>query len=243
MIGLKFLLHSAQYNMRCREIAEILARMRKAEKQERQRWEAVRLALAEAPDQAAGEGKNAKAKGRKALESANEGMEVQAASAKSGARKHGVRAAAAQLLLSPITPPQQEDESVGSCHRSKPWMFSLDILGLIFLDAAERHGHMLMCVYASRHIVVKDRRRVSAPAEVRGAAGNLIGKDMTQRCTIRPQRAQEWHRPKGRMQLGRSQSRSSQLQGISLQRFPQVTYMHSVSSCLCPTCRVLTKRA
>ena len=118
--------------LRCREIAEILARMRKAEKQERQRWEAVRLALAEAPDQAAGKGENAKGKGRKAPGSANKGMEVQAASAKSGSRGRGVRAAAAQLLLSPITPPQQEDEPVDSCHRSKPLMFSPEILGLSY---------------------------------------------------------------------------------------------------------------
>lgn len=104
--------------------------MRKAEKQERQRWEAVRLALAEAPNQAAGKGDNAKAKGQKAPGSANKGMEVQAASAKSGSRGRGVRAAAAQLLLSPITPPQQEDEPVSSCHRSEPLMFSPGILGL-----------------------------------------------------------------------------------------------------------------
>ena len=129
-IGLTYLLHSAQYNMRSREIAEILARMRKAEKQERQRWEAVRLALAEAPDQAAGEVKNAKAKGRKGPKSSNRGTEVQAASAKSGSRGRGVRAAAAQLLLSPITPPQQEDELVGSCHMSETLMFFPIILGL-----------------------------------------------------------------------------------------------------------------
>ena len=65
----------------CREVAEILAVMRKAEWQERQRWEAARLARAEAPDQARG-----KKPGQKAQHHAPPQLAV--SSAKSGARRH-----------------------------------------------------------------------------------------------------------------------------------------------------------
>ena len=89
--------------------------MRKAEWQERQRWEDARLALAEAPNQGAG-----KQAGHKAQRRAP--PELAASSAKSGARPtaqlasggHAAHAAKRQNLLSPVTPPQVRKEPV-SC--------------------------------------------------------------------------------------------------------------------------------
>ena len=40
---------------------------------------------------------------------------------------------------------------------------------------------MLMCAFASRYIMVKDTRRVSAAAEMQGAVESLTGKGATQR--------------------------------------------------------------
>ena len=97
----------------CREVAEILAVMRKAEWQERQRWEAARLARAEAPDQARG-----KKPGQKAQHHAP--PQLAASSAKSGARRnaqlaqfvHAAHAEDQQHMLSPVTPPPVQNEPV-----------------------------------------------------------------------------------------------------------------------------------
>ena len=98
----------------CRQIAEILAVMRKAEWQERQRWEAARLAMAEAPNQAAG-----KKSGHKAHQHAPP-PQLAASSAKSGARPnhqlapamHAAHAEDLQRLLSPVTPPPVQERPV-----------------------------------------------------------------------------------------------------------------------------------
>lgn len=97
----------------CREIAEILAVMQKAEWQERQRWEAARLAMAEAPDQAI-----RKKSSHKAQHHAP--PQLAASSARSGARPsfqlapvtHAVHAEDPQHLLSPVTPPPVQEEPV-----------------------------------------------------------------------------------------------------------------------------------
>jgi len=92
--------------------------MRKAETQERQQWEAARLALAEAPSQALGK------KAGQNLHLLSE-AELPASSAKSHAHPSARPAPArragcaelndsAQRLLSPVTPPQPEEEPVGS---------------------------------------------------------------------------------------------------------------------------------
>ena len=92
--------------------------MRKAETQERQQWEAARLALAEAPSQAFGK------KAGQNLHLLSE-AELPASSAKSHAHPSAWPAPArragcaeltdsAQRLLSPVTPPQPEEEPVGS---------------------------------------------------------------------------------------------------------------------------------
>ncbi len=101
----------------CREVAEILAVMRKAEWQERQRWEAARLARAEAPDQATG-----RKSGNKAQHHAP--PQLAASSAKSGARRnaqlapfaHAAHTEDRQHLLSPVTPPPLQDEPVNDLH-------------------------------------------------------------------------------------------------------------------------------
>lgn len=91
--------------------------MRKAERRERERWEALRLAQADGLDQALGKS------GQQAQRQAH--AELPASQAKSRSSP------GAQRLLIPVTPPQPEDERV----------MLLGCLDLCLLSAADKIYH------------------------------------------------------------------------------------------------------